>query len=337
MHASSFSRVFLAVVAAAGVTSFAACSGNSASTANQLLPSSSARDGRSKLSVASSGPLTWQAVAGGSRNASALQALAMLPNSITIDEGDSITWTDAGEGHTVTFLGSYSAPPADPLSPQGGSTFDGSGFESSGLLFPGQTYALKFTKAGVYPYACFLHVPEMSGVVIVQPSGSALPNNQDFYTGSGTSTMNSLLDQALSSVKTMSLPAGGTTIAAGVSPAAVNNVPSTSTVLSFLSGDRLNSTSVTVKAGTTVTWVNLSNNEPHTVTFPVAGQPLPPLPGDPFTPPIGGSTYDGSAVTNSGMMYPGQQYSLTFTKPGTYSYLCLFHDQLGMLGTVIVQ
>lgn len=86
-----------------------------------------------------------------------------------------------------------------------------------------------------------------------------------------------------------------------------------------------------------MTWKDLSSNEPHTVTFPVAGQALPPLPGDPFTPPIGGSTYDGSSITNSGVMNPGGSYSLTFTKAGTYTYMCLFHDAFGMIGTVVVK
>jgi plastocyanin len=141
----------------------------------------------------------------------------------------------------------------------------------------------------------------------------------------------------MASVRTIPYQPGGTHIAAGVSPPLVNGIPPQATVVRFLNGDRLNLTSVTIRVGTTLTWTNLSTNNPHTVTFPVAGQPLPPLPGDPFTPPLGGSTYDGTQVTNSGVLFYGQSYSLTFTKAGIFTYFCLFHDNAGMIGTVIVK
>lgn len=86
----------------------------------------------------------WRLQAGGDHRAGALQALAMLPSTITIDVGDSITWTIAGEVHTVTFH----CCAGDPTVPQGGSTFNGSNFVSSGILAPGQQYTLTFTTAG---------------------------------------------------------------------------------------------------------------------------------------------------------------------------------------------
>ena len=59
---------------------------------------------------------------------------------------------------------------------------------------------------------------------------------------------------------------------------------------------------------------------------------------DPFSPPSGGTTYDGSALVNSGPLMPGQSFSLTFTKAGTYTYHCLFHDDTeNMIGTITVQ
>ena len=71
------------------------------------------------------------------------------------------------------------------------------------------------------------------------------------------------------------------------------------------------------------------------MTFGIAGQPFPTLP--PFAPPSGGTTYDGTVVTNSGPLLPGQSYSLTFTVPGTYTYHCLFHDDTEhMIATVVV-
>jgi plastocyanin len=40
---------------------------------------------------------------------------------------------------------------------------------------------------------------------------------------------------------------------------------------------------------------------------------------------------------NSGPLFPGQSFSLTFTVKGTFTYYCLVHDALGMLATVTVK
>jgi hypothetical protein len=57
--------------------------------------------------------------------------------------------------------------------------------------------------------------------------------------------------------------------------------------------------------------------------------PFPPLP------------YAGSAYYNSGLLLTGspglQTYTVTFSKPGTYEYLCVIHDEGGMKGTIVVQ
>ena len=52
--------------------------------------------------------------------------------------------------------------------------------------------------------------------------------------------------------------------------------------------------------------------------------------------------YAGTGYFNSGLLVAGvpdmpQEYSLTFTKPGTYKYLCQVHDASGMNGTITVQ
>jgi plastocyanin len=177
----------------------------------------------------------------------------------------------------------------------------------------------------------------MSGVVVVQPRGTSYPQSQALYTAAGTAQKAMLLAQAQLAVAHLPFD-GDTAIAAGASgPTQSNGEPSNATVLAFLDNDRLNSTSVTVPVGTTITWRNLSNNEPHTVTFPAAGQQLPPQYQNPFAPPAGGTTYDGTQVVNSGVLNPGDEFQLTFTKPGTYMYECIFHDEEHMVGTVIVK
>jgi len=71
-----------------------------------------------------------------------------------------------------------------------------------------------------------------------------------------------------------------------------------------------NPPNMTVAPGTTLTWVN-NDQVPHTATA---------------TNPAG--------VFDSGTLQPGQSYSFTFNKPGTYAYHCAIHPY--MTGTVTV-
>lgn len=285
----------------------------------------------------------WRLNAGASSHAEAFQGLQFYPATITVNVGDTVTWTyPSAEPHTVTFLGAGQAtppPPTDPSAPApaGGSSYDGSAYTSSGFIALGYSYSLKFTKAGTYTYYCLLHQPEMQGTVVVNPAGTAYPAQEDAYSSQSTVQSTADLAAAAQSVAQFPYAPGGTHIAAGIAPGLAAGAPAHSTVNRFLVDTNVDDSTITVPVGSTMTWTNQSNNSPHTVTFPIAGQPLPVLPGDPFTPPMGGSTYDGTQVTNSGVLFAGQNYSLTFTKAGTYVYYCLFHDGEGMAGTIIVQ
>lgn len=77
----------------------------------------------------------------------------------------------------------------------------------------------------------------------------------------------------------------------------------------WLQNTAFNPPSITVKAGTTVTWLNKDDFD-HTVT-----------------------SYTG--LFDSGFLHSGLPFSYTFTSVGTYQYLCEIH--VGMSGTVIVQ
>ena len=285
----------------------------------------------------------WRLNAGGAAHANAYQGLQYYPKTIAINAGDTVTWTFASlEPHTVTFLGAGQAtpPPAtDPSAPRpaGGSSYNGSTYTSSGFIAGGFSYSLTFTKPGTYAYYCLIHQPEMQGVIVVNPAGTAYPFNEDSYSRQATTQVQSDLASAAASLAQFPYAPGGSHIAAGIAPGLASASPAPVTVNRFIVDTNVDDSTITVPAGSTVTWTNQANNSPHTITFPIAGQPLPALPGDPFTPPMGGSTYDGSQVTNSGVIEPGQNYSLTFTKAGTYVYYCLFHDQEGMQGTIVVQ
>jgi plastocyanin len=71
---------------------------------------------------------------------------------------------------------------------------------------------------------------------------------------------------------------------------------------------------ITVAAGTTITWTNMSaSGSDHTTTSNIAGTV---------------NSWD------SGLTTPGQTFSFTFSNPGTYDYHCNVHTF--MMGTVIV-
>lgn len=128
----------------------------------------------------------------------------------------------------------------------------------------------------------------------------------------------------------------------------------TSSLLRFVEG------TITIHAGDTVEWTNHDPIEPHTITFgPEADDPANPFP------PSANVTVDAdgalhaiinspSDIVHSGAIVqalvdePGlstafntlafnpTRFRATFTKPGTYNYHCVFHDNLGMVGKVLV-
>lgn len=67
--------------------------------------------------------------------------------------------------------------------------------------------------------------------------------------------------------------------------------------------------SMTVPVGTTVTWTN-NDSVAHTVTS------------------------DSGKILDSGTIQPGQTFSFTFTKAGTYAYHCAIHPRMKATMTV---
>jgi plastocyanin len=286
-------------------------------------------------------PRTWHVQAGVSGQQEAYQGLEYYPNTITIDAGDTVTWSfPTGEPHTVTLLGPRSSPPppTDPsvAQPAGGNTYDGTVYTSSGFVLGGNTYSLTFAKPGTYKVYCLIH-GGMVQTVVVQNAGAPYPQTQSSLDSQASALEQNDLQIAASSLAQFPYTPAGTHIAAGISNGLASaNPPALTSVMRFLNGPSLSATSATVSVGTTVTWTNLSSNMPHTVTLGVAGQAFPQL--DPFSPPSGPSTYDGTQAVNSGVLFPGQSFSLTFTRAGTYTYHCLFHDDTeNMIGTIVVQ
>ena len=304
---------------------------------------------------------TWNVAIGGETPDHGIQAQLFAPSSITINAGDTVTWTMAAMfDHTVSFMSGVKQPaPVVPraggkflfnplvFNPQGGTSYDGKGIASSGFLHLKGSYSLKFTKPGRYAYACLLH-PGMAGTVIVLPSGKKLPATQADLDRKGALQVKAALTRGTSLLKTTKPSvirgAKGTTYVS----------PMPGTLAGAASVIRFVPESLTIKAGDTVRWVLTDPIELHTVTFSgteqppdfVTPQPQPQGPPQVYFNPktvvrIGGLTHAGEGYYNSGFLAadaPGPKtYSLTFTRPGTYTYWCVVHVPQGMKGVINVQ
>jgi len=259
------------------------------------------------------------------------------PQVLQIYAGDAVRWHIGGllEPHDVAFgpkatldtlaatievaTAAKAGPPTveiNPLlvAPTLGTTYDGTGLAHSGFMAkgsPDDSWNLTFTKPGTYTYYCLVHYDpahpgqSMYGVVKVLPR----PTVAHVYrvrSGYDDGTPRSAAD-------------------------------------AFVPEDLM------VHVGDTVVW----SPGFHTVSF---GPPalLAQLRRDFITPdprssgppvlalnprviyPVGGHTYNGTGFVNSGLLIAPQPhtFTLTFTAPGVYHYVCLIHP--GMDGIITV-
>jgi plastocyanin len=304
---------------------------------------------------------SWQATAGAQTPDQAVQALAFLPNEIWIHAGDSITWTfPVTEPHTATFL--TPGPPAQvrpsaavgcPGTTASGSAFDGSTCVNSGRISTvGTTYTVAFPTPGNYRLVCLVHV-NMTGIVHVLSPEVPLPHDQDFYNSQAASQQHALIhdrDRGPGEGEEENSPVHDHSVTTGT-----GELVSTTGGIQSVSVMRFMQPSITIHAGETVEW-DSSDVTGHTVTFglePPIVTPATPPSANVFVDPDGArhaiisSTSDSvhsGFIAQAGHERTGvpqapagvTQFRVTFTNPGTYPYICAFHDQLGMKGEVIV-
>ncbi len=307
-----------------------------------------------------------------------------FPGKLVVNAGDSVTFSSASF-HTVTYTAGK--PPAplllpDPtkgtyaalndasgtpfpfgglpkfiynggaFAPVGGKTISPGAPVSSGVLSPNGPKAppakatYTFPKAGVFKLLCNVH-PGMKMTVTVKPAGSPVPLS------SAQVTAKTLTDISGAWGKAKALaaqPVPKNTVYTGVGGAP--------TILGFLPQV------LTVKAGTTVRFVNRSPSEVHNVVFGPGKYvehfakttdlfPFGPNAKNQVSPvylygsePKGGNSYDGTnhgngflatKLTAGSPVIPlPRADTVKFTKPGTYKYLCLIHGP-DMSGTVKVK
>jgi plastocyanin len=295
----------------------------------------------------------WKATVGAQSKDLGRQALAFLPNEIWIHQGDSITWTFAtAEIHTVSFLkdGQTRLPfqvgcPGVMLN---NASFDGSTCVTTPPLVTGSTFTVQFPATGNYKLVCLVH-ENMTGVVHVLDAAAKLPFGQEDYDDLAASQSKRLLadvdkDQKETSAhhhssKHITTGTGEVVATAGGSQ--------TLSVMRFLDD------TIVIRAGETAEWTNEDPITPHTITF--GTEPTNPVP------PSGNVTVDADGAlhatitsvfdsVHSGFVIAAPQeriglaqapigttrFRITFTKAGAYPFICALHDDLGMVGKVIV-
>lgn len=290
----------------------------------------------------STGSVTWTSYVGEQDPSGAIQGMKFLPGAIWIHTGDTVRWvSESAEPHTVSFINaSHPAVPFSPAIPymvtrtaQGSISAPGQ-FRNSGVLstihdpeFPTSylSYSLRFTAPGVYHYLCYVHGAMMSGDVVVQ-SGGPLPFTQAHYNAQFRQGRAAVILQGTSLWNMTRAKATNHHVYLGASNMGVMLM-------------RFVRPTVYVDAGDWVTFdTNLNMSAvPHTVTI---GQP----PANPAMPVGNPATLRLGQRLNSGILFPAMfhvpgtrsTFSVRFLQPGTYHYYCMFHDSLGMDGTVVV-
>jgi plastocyanin len=264
-----------------------------------------------------------------------------------INTAQAVSGANDAAGNPFWFNGKpgYSFNPALAF-PTGGTTYDGTTRLTSGLPLGKPTdFKVTFTKAGTYKYFCDIH-PDMVGFVVVRPAGKKVPSAaQDRKMlaeeeASSTSTLKSLSETKVTG-KRVQLGAAST-----VGPEVLAFFPS----------------KLTVKRGTTVTFaMGAHTREFHTATFgdvskhgylaqlanafvgPLGAiDPIGAYPSDPTQPLVLSPTSHGNGFVNTGALDTDSDTKtipasgrITFTKAGTYRFICLIHPF--MHGTIVVK
>ena len=222
---------------------------------------------------------------------------------------------------------------------------------SSGVLSPNgpkakpATFTFSFPKAGTYKFYCSIH-PKMKGTVVVT-SGTP-PKSPPQVAAQALQDVDAAWAKTKSEAAAAKPPAKTVYMGVGDSETILGYFPST----------------LKVPVGTTVNFVNKSPQEPHNATFGpkkwVQGfatktDLFPMGPGKPNqaapviaygSEPKGRYSYDGTTHGNGFFATPvtasgtnvgplPRSWKVTFSKPGTFKYICWIHGP-DMSGTIVV-
>jgi plastocyanin len=285
--------------------------------------------------------------------------IAKIPNMLPDGPGDAVQ-----AAAQPCYLKTEDPPASDACTAdqQKQVPFDGTQtYYNSGFLADGDQFKLQLAdtiKPGTYNWFCTIHREGMMGKITVV-AADAKAQSADDVKKAGDSALSAAQTKAkptVDAVKAGTLPpfipaaAPGQAIAGGGSQDQQEAVPV------IFGPDK-----VDIKVGESVTWTMVG---PHSVSFGAseaqrtlftkapdgavhlnqeggapaggAGQPQGPPP-DPSAPPgpptpIDGGSYDGTGFHSSGLVlsFPPAlfTYKLTFTKAGTFNYICVVHPDM---------
>src|SRR3954447_1244369 len=282
-----------------------------------------------------------------------------IPNMLPDGPGDAIQ-----AAAQPCFLATADPPSSDACTPdqQKQVPFDGTQtYYNSGFLADGDSFKVQLAdsiKPGTYNFFCTIHREGMTGKVTVV-AADAKAQTADEVDKAGQSALSAAQAKAkptVEAVKAGTLPpfipaaAPGQVIAGGGSEDQQEAVPV------IFGPDKTD-----IKVGESVTWTIVG---PHSISFGASeaqrtlinkapdgsvhlnqegaapaggpGQPQGPPP-DPNAPPgpptpIDGGSYDGASFHSSGLVlsFPPAlfSYKLTFTKAGSFNYICVVHPDM---------
>jgi plastocyanin len=255
---------------------------------------------------------------------------ALIPG---VDDVDIPQINPAAAFPTIDNGGTYTGGPMNSGLPAG---VPGGPTDAGGLFS-----VVMDVEPGSYTYMCDVH-PGMVGVINVVVDDVEIPDTVEVALQAKTE-----IDLALAAGNE-EVQAGIETSFSGVNTAdetGVVHVQTGSGTTGRTTVNRFFAFTTVIEVGQSVTWtIPEGSVDPHTVTWPpLRGQDIAPIPqdggppilgfGPGFTPLVPESVVQGTNF-NSGLLFPGQSFTLSFQEAGAYSFVCNIHP--GMEGTVVV-
>jgi plastocyanin len=233
------------------------------------------------------------------------------------------------------------------IEPVGSPVVADSAVHNSGnfVFIPKHQYTFTFTKPGTYKMLCLVHAG-MQGTIVVKPKKGHIPTGAQVAAATlkqlnrSWQTARSLQSQRPSEPNTVYAGAGQHVVLQAFLPKTLS-----------------------VRVGATVTWVSNAEAEPHNMSFgpvdyienllntldqfPVSSSapnqviPFVALGSEPPAPYVYTGSNHGNgflatpAIDKDPSSPPPDRFSVTFTKLGTYHYICMFHGK-EMSGDIIV-
>jgi plastocyanin len=287
-----------------------------------------------------------------------VEVLAFAPQSLQIHRGDTVAWS-INSLHDVRFADGptdlviapeVNGQPMPQMNPvvafptiNSGDTYQGGELGSGLPVAPDspRTFSLVIdVEPGTYSYVCDVH-PGMVGLITVVADNQAIPSPAEAAI-QGTEELRGAIDAGVGAVLQLEAvqPMAGDS---GATVQAGNGGTGRTTVNQFFPF------SATIKAGQSVTWTIPEDSvEPHTISWPatrnqevmpmpVEGSDVPVLTLGPGIAPMtqSGATVKSGDSFSAGLLEPGNSFTLTFSEPGVYPYVCNIHP--GMNGVILVE